>query len=35
MIHEYERVVVNSTSVCCAWGVAASVLLIVWMLSLV
>lgn len=35
MIHEYDSAAVNTTSVCCAWGVAASVLLIVWVLSLV
>jgi hypothetical protein len=35
MMHEYDTATVNTLSVCCAWGVAASVLLIVWMLSLV
>ncbi len=35
MIQEYDRVVVSAASVRCAWGVAASVLLIVWLLSLV
>lgn len=35
MIHECNSVAVHTSSVYCAWGVAASVLLIVWVLSLI
>lgn len=35
MTHEHTHLAVNTASVCCAWGVAAGVLAIVWLLSFV